>query len=71
MDGSGGASDAANAVVEEIKAEGGEAIANGASVADQSGVQNMVDEVMSKWGRIDVLVNNAGFCVIKAFIKLA
>ena len=57
VDGSGGASDAANAVVEEIKAEGGEAIANGASVADQSGVQNMIDEVMSKWGRIDVLVN--------------
>ena len=54
VDGSGGASDAANAVVEEIKAEGGEAIANGASVADQSGVQNMIDEVMSKWDRIDV-----------------
>ncbi len=71
VDGSGGASDAANAVVGEIKAEGGEAIANGASVADQSGVQNMVDEVMSKWGRIDVLVNNAGILRDKSFHKIS
>ena len=71
VDGSGGASDAANAVVEEIKAEGGEAIANGASVADQSGVQNMIDEVMSKWGRIDVLVNNAGILRDKSFHKIS
>ena len=71
VDGSGGASDAANAVVEEIKAEGGEAIANGASVADQSGVQNMIDEVMSKWSRIDVLVNNAGILRDKSFHKIS
>lgn len=71
VDGSGGASDAANAVVEEIKAEGGEAIANGSSVADQSGVQNMIDEVMSKWGRIDVLVNNAGILRDKSFHKIS
>ncbi len=71
VDGSGGASDAANAVVEEIKAEGGEAIANGASVADQSGVQNMIDEVMSKWGCIDVLVNNAGILRDKSFHKIS
>ncbi len=71
VDGSGGASDSANAVVEKIKAEGGEAIANGASVADQSGVQNMIDEVMSKWGRIDVLVNNAGILRDKSFHKIS
>ena len=71
VDGSGGASDAANAVVEEIKAEGGEAIANGASVADQSGVQSMIDEVMSKWGRIDILVNNAGILRDKSFHKIS
>ena len=71
VDGSGGASDAANAVVEEIKAEGGEAIANGASVADQSGGQNMIDEGMSKWGRIDVLVNNAGILRDKSFHKIS
>tara|TARA_B100000614_G_scaffold40654_1_gene33487 strand:- start:1174 stop:2079 length:906 start_codon:yes stop_codon:yes gene_type:complete len=71
VDGSGGASDAANAVVEVIKSEGGDAIANGASVADQSGVQNMIDEVMSKWGRIDVLVNNAGILRDKSFHKIS
>ena len=60
VDGSGGASDAANTVVEEIKAEGGEAIANGSSVADKEGVSKMVSETMEKWGRIDILVNNAG-----------
>ena len=60
VDGSGGASDAANAVVEEIKAEGGEAISNGSSVADKEGVSKMIAETMEKWGRIDILVNNAG-----------
>ena len=63
VDGSGGASDAANAVVEEIKAEGGEAIANGSSVADKEGVSKMVAETMDTWGRIDVLVNNAGIYI--------
>ena len=48
VDGSGGASDAANAVVEEIKAEGGEAISNGSSVADKAGVSKMIEETMEK-----------------------
>ena len=52
VDGFGGASDAANAVVEEIKAEGGEAIANGSSVADKEGVSKMIAETMEKWGPI-------------------
>jgi NAD(P)-dependent dehydrogenase (short-subunit alcohol dehydrogenase family) len=70
VDGSGGSSDAANAVVEEIKAEGGEAIANGSSVADQEGVSKMVTETMDKWGRIDILVNNAGILRDKSFHKV-
>ena len=70
LDGSGGASDAANAVVEEIKAEGGEAIANGSSVSDRPGVATMVDETMEKWGRIDILVNNAGILRDKSFHKM-
>ena len=70
VDGSGGASDAANTVVEEIKAEGGEAIANGSSVADKEGVSKMVSESMEKWGRIDVLVNNAGILRDKSFHKI-
>ncbi len=55
-----GASDSANEVVEQIKSEGGDAIANGASVTDLDAVKGMVDETMKKWGRVDVLVNNAG-----------
>ena len=59
VDGSG-ASDSANEVVENIKSTGGEAIANGASVTDLNAVKEMVNEAMEKWGRVDVLVNNAG-----------
>ena len=70
VDGSGGASDAANAVVEEIKAEGGEAIANGSSVADKDGVSKMVADTMEKWGRIDIVVNNAGILKDKSFHKM-
>ena len=70
VDGSGGASDAANTVVEEIKAEGGEAIANGSSVADKDGVSKMVADTMDKWGRIDILVNNAGILKDKSFHKM-
>ena len=70
VDGSGGASDAANTVVEEIKAEGGEAIANGSSVADKDGVSKMVADTMEKWGRIDIVVNNAGILKDKSFHKM-
>ncbi|MFN7604707.1 MAG: SDR family NAD(P)-dependent oxidoreductase, partial [Hyphomonadaceae bacterium] len=56
MDGTGGNSAAAEAVVTEIQAFGGEAIANGASVTDDAGVANMVAQVMEKWGRIDILI---------------
>ena len=64
-----GASDAANAVVDQIISEGGEAIANGASVTDLEAVQDMVKATMDKWGRIDILVNNAGILRDKSFHK--
>jgi NAD(P)-dependent dehydrogenase (short-subunit alcohol dehydrogenase family) len=60
LDGSGGDSDMANAVVEEITAAGGEAIANVSSVADAAGAQGMVTDAMNAWGRVDILINNAG-----------
>lgn len=70
MDGTGGSSAAAEAVVEEIKAAGGEAIANGGSVSDRQGAQSIVADAMEKWGRVDVLINNAGILRDKSFAKM-
>ena len=70
MDGSGGNSAAAEAVVAEIKAAGGEAIANGSSVTDDAGVALMVKQAMDQWGRIDVLIANAGVLRDKSFSKM-
>src|ERR1700731_471536 len=70
MDGSGGSSAAAGAVVAEIKAAGGEAIANGASVTDDAGVAHLVQQTMDTWGRIDVLIANAGILRDKSFSKM-
>ncbi|HEX4180596.1 MAG TPA: SDR family NAD(P)-dependent oxidoreductase [Caulobacteraceae bacterium] len=70
MDGSGGSSEAAQKVVEEIKAFGGEAIANGSSVTDDAGVAHMVGQAMDEWGRIDILIANAGILRDKSFSKM-
>ena len=69
-DGSGGSSEAALQVVAEIESEGGQAIANGANVANFDEVQDMVSQAMQKWGRVDVLVNNAGILRDKSFTKM-
>ncbi len=69
-DGSGGSLTAAQAVVQEIVAAGGEAIANGASVTDWDAVQAMVQQTMDTWGRVDILVNNAGILRDKTFAKM-
>jgi len=68
-DGTGGSSDAAKAVVAEIEAAGGEAIANGANVAKYNEVEAMVKQAMDTWGRVDILVNNAGILRDKSFAK--
>ena len=70
LDGCGGTPSAAQAVVDEIKAAGGEAIANGASVTDVAGVQTMVGDAMQRWGRVDILINNAGILRDKTFTKM-
>jgi NAD(P)-dependent dehydrogenase (short-subunit alcohol dehydrogenase family) len=70
MDGSGGNSAAAEAVVAEIKAAGGEAIANGASVTDDAGVAHLVQQTMDAFGRIDILIANAGILRDKSFSKM-
>lgn len=69
-DGTGGSSAAAEKVVEEIKALGGQAIANGSSVTDDAGVANMVKQTMDAFGRIDILINNAGILRDKSFTKM-
>lgn len=69
-DGSGGSSEAAESVVAEIEQAGGEAMANGANVADYAQVETMVKEALERWGRVDVLVNNAGILRDKTFAKM-
>ena len=61
---------AAQAVVDEICAAGGEALANAASVTDFVAVQAMVQQAIDAWGRVDVLVNNAGILRDKSFSKM-
>jgi NAD(P)-dependent dehydrogenase (short-subunit alcohol dehydrogenase family) len=69
-DGSGASSEAADAVVRQILAEGGEAISNGANVSDVAQVEAMVAGAVERWGRVDVLVNNAGILRDKTFAKM-
>lgn len=61
---------AADAVVKEIQAAGGTAMANNASVTDVAAMDAMVQDAMSAWGRIDILVNNAGILRDKSFTKM-
>src|SRR5687768_7469814 len=68
-DGSG-SSDAATRVVEEIRATGREAIANGASVTDLAQVEAMVAAARERWGGVHILINNAGILRDKSFAKM-
>jgi NAD(P)-dependent dehydrogenase (short-subunit alcohol dehydrogenase family) len=68
-DGSG-SSDAAQKVVEEVRAAGGEAMANGASVTDLAQVEAMVAAARERWGGVHILINNAGILRDKSFAKM-
>ncbi|PKG77483.1 3-oxoacyl-ACP reductase [Shewanella sp. Actino-trap-3] len=69
-DGSGASSAASQEVVQLIEEMGGEAISHGANVANFDEVQDMVQQTMDKWGRVDILINNAGILRDKSFSKM-
>ncbi|MEM7705349.1 MAG: SDR family NAD(P)-dependent oxidoreductase [Pseudomonadota bacterium] len=66
----GSAPDAALAVVAEIEAAGGEAVADGTNVADIEQVEAMAAGATARWGRVDILVNNAGILRDRSFTKM-
>ncbi|MET0309310.1 MAG: SDR family NAD(P)-dependent oxidoreductase [Sphingomonas sp.] len=65
-----GHSDAALAVVREIEALGGEAFSNGGSVTEHDQMVAMVEQAKARWGRVDILINNAGVLRDKSFAKM-
>ena len=70
VDGSGSSDAAAQKVVDEIKAAGGEAVANFDSVSDRESAKNIVQTAIDNYGRLDILVNNAGILRDKSFKKM-
>jgi NAD(P)-dependent dehydrogenase (short-subunit alcohol dehydrogenase family) len=70
VDGSGGSSEAAEKVVAEIREAGGEAIANGSSVSDRAGAEKLIDDAVAAFGRVDILINNAGILRDRTFKKM-
>ncbi len=70
IDGSGASTSAGEKVVAEIKAAGGEAIANADSVATSEGAASIIQSAIDNYGQIDILINNAGNLRDKSFAKL-
>ena len=68
-EGEGQSRDPAHQVVDEIKALGGEAIANGADVADWDQTRELVQTAIDTFGGLDVVVNNAGFLRDRMFVS--
>jgi NAD(P)-dependent dehydrogenase (short-subunit alcohol dehydrogenase family) len=71
VDGAGNSASAAEKVVAEITALGGEAIADAGSVTDAAAMDAMVADVMTRWGRIDAVIANAGILRDKSFAKMS
>ena len=71
LDGTGGGSGPAGEVVDEIRAAGGEAVANGDDVADFAGAASIVATAVDAFGGLDVVVNNAGFVRDRMFANVA
>ena len=69
-DGMGSATDVAASVVARIEAAGGEACSDSSDVGNHEQVTAMVESVMRRWGRIDILINNAGILRDRTFAKV-
>lgn len=69
-DGSGASKSAADTVVDEIKKAGGEAVANYDNVATIDGGENIVKTAMDAFGKVDILINNAGILRDRSFLKM-
>ncbi|MFH8293963.1 SDR family oxidoreductase [Streptomyces sp. NPDC018059] len=69
-DGSGGSGGPAHAVVEEIRASGGDAVAHGGDIATSEGAASLVRTALDTYGRLDTLVNNAGFLRDRMLVNL-
>jgi len=71
LDGSGGSMSPAQEVAAEIREAGGEAIVNGDDVADWAGAQRIIGSAIDAFGRLDIVVNNAGFVRDRMFVNAA
>lgn len=70
LDGSAGTGSPAGQVVEEIRAAGGEAVAHGGDIATEEGAASLVGVALDSFGRLDTLVNNAGFLRDRMLVNL-
>jgi NAD(P)-dependent dehydrogenase (short-subunit alcohol dehydrogenase family) len=71
MDGRGGSTGPAGEVIEEIKAMGGEAVANGDNVAEWDGAARMIQTALDTFGRLDTLVCNAGILRDRMIVNMS
>ena len=69
LDGTGASASPARQLVDDIVAAGGEAVVNGDDVADWEGAQRLVGTAVASFGRLDVVVNNAGFVRDRMFVS--